>query len=153
MRKRIRSAWSSFVKLKGIISQLKQKWVFTDPSAFPSFYMDVRHRVYAMETRNLSHSGLQSIFGISWRDKILHVSILKNADITSIQSMILFRQKWVDHVIWLPENRLPRQVSMEKFVMMYDQSKDKRNFKDQLKWTLRQCNIPPNQLETIVTDR
>ena len=69
--------------------------------------------------------------------------------------MIIARQlPWVGHVIRMPENRLPRQV-------LYGELRDgtraaggqKKRFKGQLNSNLKSCNIDPNQLEELASDR
>ena len=98
---------------------------------------------------------LQRILGLTWQDKVPHSQILQRAETTSIEAMLAKKQlRWVGHVFRMPEHRLPRQV-------MYGQLPEarrnpggqKKRYKDQIKTTMKKCNIVPKDLETNASDR
>ena len=98
---------------------------------------------------------LQLILGITWKDKIPHVSILKNTDSTSIEAVIMTRQlNWTGHVIRMPDNRLPKQLLYGELAQgQRSVGGQKKRFKDNLKSTLKKCSIQPSTLETVASNR
>lgn len=98
---------------------------------------------------------LQRILGLKWQDKVPHSEILLRAGTTSIETMLARKQlRWVGHVFRMPEHRLPRQI-------LYGQLPEgrrnpggqKKRYKDQIKTTMKKCNIVPMELETNASDR
>lgn len=98
---------------------------------------------------------LQRIIGVTWRDKIPHTDILLRTNSKSIEAMIANKHlRWTGHVIRMPEHRLPRQV-------LYGQLEaaprtaggPKKRFKDNLKATLKKCNMNPLDIELIAQNR
>ena len=98
---------------------------------------------------------LQRILGLRWQDKVPHSEILQRAGTTSIETMLARKQlRWVGHVFRMPEHRLPRQ-------MLYGQLSEarrnpggqKKRYKDQIKITMKKCNIMPRELEANASDR
>ena len=54
---------------------------------------------------------LRSIPGIHWHDRITNVSILEQADATSIEAHIVKSQlSWAGHVRRMPDTRVPKQL-------------------------------------------
>ena len=73
----------------------------------------------------------------------------------SIEATITQHQlRWLGHVVRMPQDRLPRRV-------LYGQlhhgqrlaGGPKKRYKDQLKTSLRKCNIRPEDLEATAADR
>lgn len=98
---------------------------------------------------------LQRILGISWRDRVPHTDILSRTKCVSIEATVSHHQlRWLGHVIRMPEERLPRKT-------LYGQLHEgertaggqKKRYKDQMKTTLKKCNIDFKQLETLAADR
>ena len=98
---------------------------------------------------------LQRILGLRWQDKVPHSDILQRARTTSIEAMLARKQlRWVGHVFRMPEHRLPRQT-------LYGQLNEarrnpggqKKRYKDQIRTTMKKCNIIPKELETNASDR
>ena len=58
---------------------------------------------------------LRNIMGILWEDKVTNQEILDRANLPSIESLLLEAQlRWAGHVIWVEENRIPRQLMYEE---------------------------------------
>ena len=98
---------------------------------------------------------LQRILGITWRDKVPHTEILQRAKSVSIEATLAKRQlRWTGHIIRMPEHRLPRQV-------LYGQLPNARQnpggqmkrYKDNIKATLKKCNMDPGALEVNASNR
>lgn len=100
-------------------------------------------------------SCLQKMLGLTWRDRIPHIEIHDRTNTTSIEAMLARRQlRWLGHIIRMPEDRLPKHA-------LYSQLQNcprrpggpKKRYKDQVKNTLKSCNINPGTLEALATDR
>ena len=79
---------------------------------------------------------LQKILGLTWAERVPHVTILQTAKSSSIESLIIKRQlRWVGHVIRMPENRLPKQLLFGELAGGY------RSVGGQKKAFLKKCNI------------
>ena len=120
IQNRIRLAYASFGKLRhrvflnhDLTPQTKIK-VYTAICLSILLYSSETWTLYRAHIRRLETfhiTCLQTILGISWRDRIPHVVILQRSNISSIECMLIKRQlRWVGHVIRMPENRLPRQI-------------------------------------------
>ena len=98
---------------------------------------------------------LQKILGLTWADRVPHVTILQTAKSSSIESLIVKRQlRWVGHVIRMPENRLPKQLLFEELSEGHRSvGGQKKRFKDHLNALLKKCNIPSAELEERASDR
>ena len=86
---------------------------------------------------------LQAIMNISWKDKITHIEVLKQAGLPSMEDMLIqMNLRWLGHVERMDHQRLPRQL-------LYSQlCKSKRNvgrprltFKATVKRNLEKLNI------------
>ena len=164
VQNRIRQASASFGKLRVRVFTNRDLTINTKVRVYvPSclsilLYGSESWTLYRQQIRRMEAfhiQCLQCMLGITWRDRIPYANILQMANTTSIESMIIARQFcWVGHVIRMPENCLPRQV-------LYGELRDgtraaggqKKRFKDQLNSNLKNCNINPNQLEELASDR
>ena len=161
---RIRLATANFGKLRGQVFNNRGLTIETKVKVYNAVCISVL--LYSSETWTLYRSHiksleafhircLQKILGITWQDRIPHVDILQATSSTSIEAMIMKRQlRWVGHVIRMPENRLPRQLLYGELLEgTRSVGGQKKRYKDQLKATLKACNIPPDQLETLASNR
>ena len=98
---------------------------------------------------------LQRILGLTWQDRVPHVDILQRTESISIEATLAQRQlRWVGHTIRMPGCRLPRQVLYGQLLSASRKpGGQKLRYKDQLKGTLKRCNIKPIDLESAATDR
>lgn len=157
---RVNKAANSFGKLRSKVFQNKHLRLTTKIQVYTAVCISTL--LYGAETwtiyrRHLTQmekfhiNCLQKILGVSWQDRIPHVQILERTGCTSMEAMITKRQlRWLGHVIRMSEDRLPRQV-------LYEGPRrpggPKRRYKDQIKTSLKKCNIRPEHLETLATER
>lgn len=98
---------------------------------------------------------LQRILGLKWQDKVPHTEILQRAGTISIEAMLARKQlRWIGHVFRMPEQRLPRQVLYGQLPeARRNPGGQKKRYKDQIRTTLKKCNIAPKELENNASDR
>ena len=98
---------------------------------------------------------LKEILGLTWRDRVPHVDILRRAGLTSIECTIARNQlRWAGHVYRMPEHRYPKMI-------LYGQLTEgkrpphgpKMRYKDRLKKTMKAFNLPPENFEREAGDR
>ena len=98
---------------------------------------------------------LRAIMGISWRDKISNVDVLKRAGLPSLKSILIqMNLRWLGHVERMDTKRLPRQL-------LYSQLKEgKRNqgrprlrFKDTVKRNMKKMDIDRRTWKTKASSR
>ena len=112
-----------------------------------------RRHIQVLENFHMRH--LRQLLGIKWQDKISNARVLMMSNSTGIEAWIIRAQlRWTGHVIRMPEDRLPHQT------LYAELSHGKRNrggqmkrFKDTLKANLKACDINPDELDSLVTDR
>jgi len=92
---------------------------------------------------------------VHWWDKIPHVEIRRRAGTTCLETILLRRQlRWLDHVIRIPGNRLPRRLlHSELSCGRRSLGGQKKRFKDHIKSSLSKCGIPVDRLEELARDR
>ncbi len=164
IQKRIRNALASFGSLNNKVFSNIDLTITTKISVYTAVCLSIllygseAWTLYRSHTKSLEAFHircLQRILGITWRDRIPHVSILQQASSCSIETMIIERQlRWVGHVTRMAENRIPRQI-------LYGELAEgqrlpggpKKRYKDHLKTALKKCEIPFNDIETLASDR
>lgn len=161
---RLRQAAASFGRLRTRVFKNDNLTIHTKMTVYNSVCISTL--LYACETwtayrRNIKPLEafhircLQNILGITWQDRIPHTTIFERTNSISIEATIAKHHlRWVGHVIRMPENRLPRRI-------MYSQLHEGRRkaggpklrYKDQLKKTLKRCDIEPKSLEQLANNR
>ena len=98
---------------------------------------------------------LQRILGLTWRDKVPHTEILQRAKSISIEATLAKRQlRWTGHIIRMPEHRFPRQVLYGQIPnVRRNPGGQLKRYKDNIKGTLKKCNIDPGDLEVSASNR
>ncbi len=98
---------------------------------------------------------LRSILNVSWEDRRTNTSVLKEAETSSIEALVIKSQlRWSGHVVRMTEERLPKQ-------MFYSQLKEgarrrggqKKRYKDSLKANMKKCNINIKNWESDAKNR
>ena len=112
-----------------------------------------RRHIKQLETFHIR--SLQRILKLTWRDKIPHTEILQRASTTTIETMIAQKQlRWTGHIIRMGEDRLPRQILYGQLSHGHRrQGGQMKRYKDQIKATLKKCDIEPLTLEVKASDR
>ena len=98
---------------------------------------------------------MQKILKLTWRDKIPHAEILRRAGTTTIETMLAQKQlRWTGHIIRMSDDRLPRQILYGQLQQGHRrQGGPVKRYKDQVKATLKKCEIEPQTLEIKASDR
>ena len=94
-----------------------------------------------------------SILQIKWQDRKTNTEVLEQANIPSIESMLLSR-RWAGHLARMDDSRMPKAV-------FYGELRDgkrkrgapKKRFKDQLKQQLNLTSIKEQHWDSIAKDR
>ena len=112
------------------------------------------YRAHIRSLESFHTRSLQKILGLTWADRVPHVTILQTSKSSSIESLIIKRQRrWVGHVIRMPENHLPKQLLFgELFEGHRSVGGQKKRFKDHLNALLKKYNIPSAELEVRASD-
>ena len=98
---------------------------------------------------------LRTILNIHWSDFITNVEVLEQAEVSSIEAMILkYQLRWVGHVSRMEDHRLPKIVMFGELSSGHRlRGAPKKRFKDSLKKSLTACNIDHRQWSDLAADR
>jgi len=114
--------------------------------------------IYRKDLRKLEsfhQRKLRCLMNIKWQDKVRNVAVLEKGSIRSIESMImLHRLRWSGHVVRMSEERLPKQIFYSQLAEgSRPHGAPKKRYKDQLKQTLKACDIDHKSWELLAQDR
>ena len=98
---------------------------------------------------------LRTILNIHWSDFITNVEVLEQAEVSSIEAMILkYQLRWAGHVSRMEDHRLPKIVMFGELASGHrERGAPKKRFKDSLKKSLTACNIDHRQWSDLAADR
>ena len=112
--------------------------------------------VYQRHAKRLNHfhtSCLRKLLKIKWQDRIPDTEVLKRAGMQSIHTLLKLAQlRWTGHVTRMPDERLPILYG-ELQVGKRSHGGQKKGYKDTLKASLKDFNIPTESWEQIAQDR
>ena len=122
------------------------------------FYACETWTVYQRHAKRLNHfhtSCLRKLLKIKWQDRIPDTEVLKRAGMQSIHTLLKLAQlRWTDHVTRMPDERLPKKILYgELQVGKRSHGGQKKRYKDTLKASLKDFNIPTESWEQIAQDR
>ena len=114
--------------------------------------------VYQRHAKKLNHfhlSCLRKILKIRWQDKIPDTEVLKKAKMQSVQTLLKLAQlRWTGHVTRMPDERRPKKVLYGELQEgKRSQGSQKKRYKDTLKASLKDFNIPTESWEKAAQDR
>ena len=114
--------------------------------------------VYQRHAKKLDHfhlSCLRKILKIRWQDKIPDPEVLKKAKMQSVYTLLKLAQLcWTGHVTRMPDERLPKKVLYgEQQEGKRSQGGQSKRYKDTLKASLKDFNIPTESWEQAAQDR
>ena len=114
--------------------------------------------VYQRHAKKLNHfhlSCLRKLLKIRWQDKIPDTEVLKKANMQSVHTLLKLAQlRCTGHVTRMPDERLPKKVLYGELREGKDsQSGQKKRYKDTLKASLKDFNIPTESWEQAAQDR
>ena len=92
---------------------------------------------------------------IKWQDRITDIEVLKRAGMQSVHTFLKLAQfRWTGHVTRIPDERLPKKILYGEFqVGKRSHGGQKKRYKDTLKTSLKEFNIPTESWEQIAQDR
>ena len=98
---------------------------------------------------------LRIILNIHWSDYVSNVEVLEQAEITSIEAILLKSQlRWAGHVYKMDDHRLPKIALYGELSTDHGNRRaPKKRYKDSLKKSLGACHIDPLQWSTLAADR
>ena len=114
--------------------------------------------VYQRHAKKLNHfhlSCLRKLLKIRWQDKIPDTEVLKKANMQSVHTLLKLAQlRWTGHVTRMPDERLPKKVLYGELQEgKRSQGGQKKRYKDTLKASLMDFNIPTEAWEQAAQDR
>ena len=114
--------------------------------------------VYQRHVKRLNHfhtSCLRKLLKIKWQERIPDTDVLKRAGMQSIHTLLKLAQlRWTGHVTRMPDERLPKKTLYgELQVGKRSNGGQKKRYKDTLKASLKDFNIPTESWEQIAQDR
>ena len=98
---------------------------------------------------------LRTILNIHWNNLITNVEVLEQAEVSSIEAMILkYQLRWAGHVSRLEDHCFPKIIMFGELSSGHrDRGAPKKRFKDNLKKSLTACNIDHRQWSNLAADR
>ena len=98
---------------------------------------------------------LRRIMGISWEDRVPNTDVLRRAGMMSIEAHITkARLRWAGHVVRMPDTRLPKMILYSELTSgVRRPGGPLKRFKDCLRVSLNDCNIPLLNWEALAADR
>ena len=114
--------------------------------------------VYQWHAKRLNHfqtSCLRKLLKIKWQDRIPDTEVLKRAGMQSVHTLLKLAQlRWTGHVTRMPDEHLPKKILYgELQVGKCSHGGQKKRYKDTLKASLKDFNIPTESWEQIAQDR
>ena len=114
--------------------------------------------VYQWHTKRPNHfhtSYLRKLLKIKWQDRIPDTEVLKRAGMQSVHTLLKLAQlRWTDLVTRMPEERLPKKILYGELEMgKCSHGGHQKRYKDTLKASLKDFNIPTESWEQITQDR
>ena len=90
-----------------------------------------------------------------WQDRIPDTEVLKRARVQSVHTLLKLAQlRWAGHVTRMPEERLPKKILYGELEMgKRSHGGQKKRYKDTLKASLKNFNIPTESWEQIAQDQ
>ena len=114
--------------------------------------LDTKLKVYKAATRQKTDhfhtSCLRKLLKIKWQDRIPDTEVLKRAGMQLVHTLQKLAQlRWTGHVTRMPEERLPKKILYGELEMgKRSHGGQKKRYKDILKASLKDFNIPRNKL-------
>ena len=114
--------------------------------------------VYQWHGKRLNHFHtccLRKLLKIKWQDRIPDTEVLKRAGMQSVHTFLKLAQlRWTGHVTRMPDECLPKKILYgELQVGKHSHGDKKKRYKDTLKASLKDFNIPTESWEQIAQNR
>ena len=110
---------------------------------------------HAKRLNNFHTSCLRKFLKIKRQDRIPDKEVLKRTGMQRVHTLLKLAQlRWTDHVTRMPEERLPKKILYGELEMgKRSHGGQKTRYKDNLKASLKDFNIPTESWEQIAQDR
>ena len=110
---------------------------------------------HAKKLHHFHLSCLRELLKVRWQDKIPDTKVLKKAKMQIVHTLLKLAQlRWTVHVTRMPDERLPKKVLyVELQEGKRPQGGQKKRYKDTLKASLKDFNIPTESWEQAAQDR
>ena len=98
---------------------------------------------------------LRNILRISWEDRRTNISVLEEANSTSIEAILIKNQlRWAGHVVRMTDERLPKQIFYSELSNgTRSVGGQKKRYKDSLKENLKLCEMDYKTWEADALER
>ncbi|XP_063595009.1 uncharacterized protein LOC134771986 [Penaeus indicus] len=145
--------WNNRQLTKGTKISVNRAVVLTTLLYGSESWVTYRHHLRLLE--RFHQRCLRTILNIHWSDYVTNVEVLEQAEISSIEAMLLKSQlRWAGHVSRMEEHRLPKIVLYGELSTGHrDRGAPKKRYKDSLKKSLGACQIDHRQWSTLAADR
>ena len=161
---RIGKASSAFGKLRSRVYLNRELSLTTKVSVYCAIVLSIllygceTWTLYSRQMKELHkfHMGcLRQMLCITWQDRISNNDVLQRCGCLSIETIIANRTlRWAGHLSRMNSERLPKiSLYSELNIGTRPVGRPKKRYKDQLKGTLKDCNIVPSQFELLADDR
>ena len=110
---------------------------------------------HAKKLNQMHLSCLRKLLKIRWQDKIPDTEVLEKAKMQSVHTLLKLAQlRWTGHVTRMPDERLPKKVLYGELQEgKRSQGDQMKRYKDTLKASLKDFNIPTESWEQAAQDR
>ena len=149
--------WPFYGKIKfaSQCTKLKVYWSMVLPTLL---YACKTWTVYQRHAKRLNHfhtSCLRKLLKIKWQDRIPDTEVLKRAGMQSVHTLLKLAQlRWTGHVTRMPDEHLPKKILYgELQAEKRSHGGQKKRYKDTLKASFKDLNIPTESWEQIAQDR
>jgi len=114
--------------------------------------------LYRAHTRKLESfymDCLRKILGLGWWDRVSYAAIRQRLTVPPLEALIIGRQlRWMGHVVRMPADRVPKRIAYGELSLGHRTAGGQRKrYKDNIKSSLRRCNMQPGSLEVLAADR
>ena len=161
---RIAKAGAAFGRLRGSIWDRSGVRLVTKLKIYRSvvlptlLYTCETWTVYQRHAKRLNHlrtSCLRKLLKIKRQDRIPNTEVLKRTGMQSVHTLLQLAQlRWTGHVTRTPDELLPKKILYgEQQVGKRSHDGQKKRYKDTLKASLKNFNIPTESWEQIAQDR
>ena len=161
---RIVKASAAFGRLRGSIWDRSEIRLDTKLKVYRSvvlptlLYACETWTVYQRHAKRLNHfhtSNLRKLLKIKWQDRIPGTEVLKRTGMQGIHTPLKLAQlRWTGHVTRMPDERLLKKILYGDLqVGKRSHGGQKKRYKDTLKASLKDFNIPTESWEQIAQDR
>ena len=100
-------------------------------------------------------NSLRKKLDVTWKEKVPNVEIFRRTNCVSVENLLnRNRLRWVGHVIRMSDDRLPKQMLYGELSLGTRKTGGQlKRYKDVTKRSLIDCNIDPDNLESVASNR